>query len=659
VVDTTVAAGKPNKTRARGRANGGSGDERHVPYVWLGAGAITFGVGAALACCLGVANADTGQGETPPHNANSAHTAEPGTARISPRLVPAAATSSTAVKTAAGSTTGKPARPAVLASSMPSAAVTHLHAAASAAPVPTSAKPYAASALSTPSARVAAVSFPALATAIQEIQLQTRPPEQALLGGVNGVVETLTGRPLFGNGADGTTNTQGVGTPGGAGGWLYGNGGDGGDSTAAGDAGGAGGAAGLIGTGGIGGMGGWGAAGGAGGTGGLLYGNGGLGGNGGPLGVGGTGGNALLFGAGGVGGTGGELAQGGAGGSAGFLVGNGGIGGAGGVEGAGGGGGRGGLLGVRGAAGAAGGPASIALSFTTANEFSTVNVSVGGAPMVPIEVDTGSSGLVIPITEVNVANLGPAIGSGLTEYGDWGKFYYTEYSTSVDFGNGIVTAPTTIGVITRVSEDVGPDGTWVDIPQSEWSDPKYLISADMGVCYGISSNSSLASPVVALPGVLGQGLLINEPAAQVVFGSNPLTPFASVANWYDATVGVQVSYDGVQSAIQNINNNVTFDTGGVGGNIPRDVLPSSLSSYEVGDDLPVGTTVSVYTADGQTEVYTTTITDADYTMGGPIVSSESDGMNTGIFPFLQGPVYFEYTLANASGQAIFDYSPSP
>ena len=45
-----------------------------------------------------------------------------------------------------------------------------------------------------------------------------------------GPLQTLLGRPLIGNGADGTTNAQGVGTPGGPGGILWGSGGNGGNS---------------------------------------------------------------------------------------------------------------------------------------------------------------------------------------------------------------------------------------------------------------------------------------------------------------------------------------------------------------------------------------------------------------------------------------------
>ncbi|WP_338157580.1 PGRS repeat-containing protein, partial [Mycobacterium marinum] len=88
---------------------------------------------------------------------------------------------------------------------------------------------------------------------------------QALLDLINAPTQALLGRPLIGNGADGAT-VGGLGTPGGAGGLLYGNGGRGGDSTLAGVSGGGGGDAGLIGNGGAGGTGGNGGSGGLGGN---------------------------------------------------------------------------------------------------------------------------------------------------------------------------------------------------------------------------------------------------------------------------------------------------------------------------------------------------------------------------------------------------------
>ncbi len=85
--------------------------------------------------------------------------------------------------------------------------------------------------------------------------------EQNLLAVINAPAQALFGRPLIGNGANGTAASPN----GGDGGILYGNGGNGFSQTTAGVAGGAGGSAGLIGNGGNGGAGGAGAAGGAGG----------------------------------------------------------------------------------------------------------------------------------------------------------------------------------------------------------------------------------------------------------------------------------------------------------------------------------------------------------------------------------------------------------
>ncbi len=97
--------------------------------------------------------------------------------------------------------------------------------------------------------------------------------QQTLLNAINAPTQTLLGRPLIGNGADG-----GPGQNGGPGGLLYGNGGNGGAGDTANPNGGNGGSAGLIGNGGAGGAGAATGAGGAGGNGGWLYGNGGPGG---------------------------------------------------------------------------------------------------------------------------------------------------------------------------------------------------------------------------------------------------------------------------------------------------------------------------------------------------------------------------------------------
>ncbi|MGA7050886.1 MAG: PE family protein, partial [Mycobacterium sp.] len=90
----------------------------------------------------------------------------------------------------------------------------------------------------------------AAAEAANASPLQT--VEQDVLAAVNAPSQALTGRGLFGNGANGAADSE---AKGGDGGWLIGRGGNGG-SGAAGQAGGAGGVGGFIGRGGAGGAGG-------------------------------------------------------------------------------------------------------------------------------------------------------------------------------------------------------------------------------------------------------------------------------------------------------------------------------------------------------------------------------------------------------------------
>ncbi|MEK0664901.1 PE family protein, partial [Mycobacterium ulcerans] len=77
--------------------------------------------------------------------------------------------------------------------------------------------------------------------------------QQQALGAVNAPVQTLTGRPLIGNGTPGAAGSGAAGT---AGGWVFGDGGaDGSGAMSTGADGGAGGAAGMWGTSGSGGAG--------------------------------------------------------------------------------------------------------------------------------------------------------------------------------------------------------------------------------------------------------------------------------------------------------------------------------------------------------------------------------------------------------------------
>ena len=491
--------------------------------------------------------------------------------------------------------------------------------------------------------------------------------EQALLSVINAPTNFLFGRPLIGNGANGTTNAQGVGTPGGAGGILYGNGGSGGDSTATGAPGGAGGPAGLFGTGGTGGMGGWGAPGGVGGTGGWLYGNGGPGGIGGPLSIGGTGGSALLFGNGGPGGVGGELAQGGLGGHGGLLVGNGGTGGAGGVLGAGGGGGMGGALGQGGAAGATGPAATVTMtaendSLGFPREFA--NISINGSPVQPI-VDTGSRGILVRPQDINNGDL-TVLGQKTNttplqvQYGfgsELDVYTYDTYTATVNFGNGIVTTPMSIGVMT--SETIGGNPSPVALAVPKMGVGLDDIDVNMTTNVPIGAVTPIG-PVQALPGVLSQGVLLNNPAGELQFGANPLPAYATVPGApISDTLYVSIAAGGTPGTPMNAHGYI--DSGGVYGGVPQSAMPTGQT---MDTTVPAGDIISVYTGDptsGETLLYTLTVADSN-------INVFPTGFNSGIYPFsalgggLTGyngasapsgiPIYVQYTAPY--GTTYFD-----
>jgi hypothetical protein len=364
----------------------------------------------------------------------------------------------------------------------------------------------------------------------------------------------------------------------------------------------------------------------------MLYGNGGHGGNSTAIGApGGAGGSAGLFGSGGTGGAGGLLAHGGAGGSGGTLIGNGGKGGTGGLDSAGGSGGVGGLLGTHGATGAAGLAPTIPLQVADSNGFEgpTVNLSVGGGPSTQVLVDTGSTGLVIPIQDVNVANLGTPTGTGVIGYGDGRTYDYTTYLTTVNFGHGMVTAPTTVAVATSYSDggtgfpEIPIMGIGVNTGGPPFTGPAIPLST---------------SPLQALPGLLGQGVLFNEPHGVLEFGTNPLPAINSTTG--SPYTNLEVSINGGPLQMEP---NAVIDSG-----TSIALLPPSLAQglTLVDGQVPVGTTISVYNSSGAL-LYTETATASV----DPLVFGT--GFNSGNDAFLENPVYLSYS-PSGMGTVTFD-----
>ncbi|ORW89197.1 hypothetical protein AWB92_21500 [Mycobacterium sp. IEC1808] len=390
-----------------------------------------------------------------------------------------------------------------------------------------------------------AVAASGLAAAQQDV-------EQEVLAAINAPTELLLGRPLIGNGADGTAASPN-GRPGGL---LFGNGGTGYSATAPGVAGGTGGAAGLVGSGGAGGTGGANAAGGAGGRGGWLW---------------GTNGPAGLS----------ALASG-----------------------------------------------TVPLQMN--GVFATVGVSVNGGPSVPLTVDTGSNGLLIPFWDIGLRQLGLPTQLGFVSYGEGVGFIYLNFNAPVNFGNGLLTAPTPVSV--EILElPLSLNGLGLMLTGNVFAGGDGIL--------GIGSNAvgPASSVVTALQGPLNQGVLIDEPGRYLQFGPNPL-PGITVTGAPVTAFDVQINGGPLQQVLALV------DSGGNQGSIPSSILETGQTS----GPLPAGTTISVYTDGALTPLYSYTTTETN----SPQVLSGQ--MNTGFMPFAQGPVYISYSPTGV-GTMTFDF----
>jgi hypothetical protein len=275
----------------------------------------------------------------------------------------------------------------------------------------------------------------------------------------------------------------------------------------------------------------------------------------------------------------------------------------------------------------------------------------GGSSSVPLLVDTGSAGLVIPYTDLGsnfltqleaLYALGSPTGFSESGYSGGVEYIYATYnSVPVDYVND--SGATVLGTS-------GP----VDVELYSW-DPSnffslftdnafqnFLTSNDVSGILGVGENASgpTTSPFESFGGVTVD---ISNPGAgtgDLIVGGDPVTGTSLSGA---PIITDYISIDG--GPLHSVSNDV--DSGGVTGTIPSSLLTSS--EYNSTTDLVnPGTTIAVY-ADkaGTEELYHYTVTAAN----APIVVSGSS-MDSGVEPFLLGPISMEYTPAG-TGTTIF------
>src|ERR1700722_7735901 len=261
-----------------------------------------------------------------------------------------------------------------------------------------------------------------------------------------------------------------------------------------------------------------------------------------------------------------------------------------------------------------------------------VNASIGGGDPVQLLVDTGSSGLVVPYTDLGdniftqleeLFSLGSPETFGISGYSGGVEYVYAVYNdVPVDYLDGSDTALATNGP--------------VDVELFSWSnnlsDPfenfqSFLSSNQVDGILGVGANT--AGPTTT-PFAGDGGVYIDIPHDQlVVTGTNPIPDAVSTSGSPVVDVFEQVG----TGAQVEVTNNV--DSGGVFGTIPSSLVPSG--------SVPSDTLISVYNSDHELLYsYTTT---GSFDVGTPPLVSDSptvvsgSSIDSGVLPFLDRGVY--------------------
>lgn len=277
-----------------------------------------------------------------------------------------------------------------------------------------------------------------------------------------------------------------------------------------------------------------------------------------------------------------------------------------------------------------------------------VDVSVGGGAAAPVLVDTGAAGLVMPIWDINPFGItGLPTGFNIGQFGGALDYFYVELPTTVTFTDAAgdtVTADTSVdAVLFAFPADFNIFGPW--------SIQDYLGPANVVGVLGVGPNALGPTPdhipTADLPGDLGKGLLIDQADKELIFGANPLTGGTAVQGAPFTELAVSINGAPVQHVT------AVVDSGGVYGTMPKLVLDQAGVVPTLQGALPNGTTVQVYTDDGQTLLYSYTVNSSDPSAQSPsVIGGAGAFMNTGNYPFAQQPIYISYSPSGV-GTTLF------
>jgi hypothetical protein len=282
----------------------------------------------------------------------------------------------------------------------------------------------------------------------------------------------------------------------------------------------------------------------------------------------------------------------------------------------------------------------------------TVQASIDGSSDQTLLVDTGSSGLVIPYTDLgsnfftqleSLFNLGFPTGISESGYSGGVQYIYLEYNdATVDYGDGALTTT----------------NTPIDVEILSWSDSsvagapanfqEFLTDNDSTGILGIGDSTSDGGPTVSplqadgfngvtvdIPNV---PTALNEPDGDLIV--SPTNPGMAIATLGGAPISSTALTETVKAGSTTVGTGsvyVDLDSGGVYGTIPSSIDSSTVAP---------GDTITV--SDGSTVLYSYTVgTDTpDGTNEAPEVGTgigtSTSPIDSGIEAFFGHPIYIDY-----------------
>jgi hypothetical protein len=263
----------------------------------------------------------------------------------------------------------------------------------------------------------------------------------------------------------------------------------------------------------------------------------------------------------------------------------------------------------------------------------TVQASVDGGSSVPVLVDTGSSGLVIPWQDLgsgsefqDLLNLGSPASFGESGYSGGVDYYYLTYnSVPVSYADGLTThGPVEVEVYSWDPSNFASYFT-NDAFQTFLGD-----NDSAGGILGIGDNVSGGAGTSPFDSY-GSALVDLKNGDLVIGGANPYTALDTFSGNGSTASNLTETVTNGATTIGSGTVANDLDSGGVYGTIPSTISSSSL---------PNGDVVTVY--EGTKELYSYTVgTDSINQSESPTVISGSS-IDSGVEPFFTHALYIDY-----------------